>query len=385
MKTVSRFVSSIIIIVWSAAFFSCAEQKKEGEVFIYLFENKWDSIRSHSDDSDRYLNLVLSLKERLKEKYSFEVTDSLLILRVEKSGAADTIKYQWEKNTNRVRIDSLNVLKLFSREEAIRVQMVNYFMKVKQPVNAWAWLVSPRPLSVDSVYGEFYHKYYYVFKTEKFDLIVPHIEKAWREGHANSGLALATWYGLTRKRDRSILILKNLSEKNNSDAMVALGDIYDTFSSDLEWGYHPPKGTKKTSSFDWYKRAALLKNSFAMEKLAYIYKNGIDRDANIDSALYWLRKASNLGSGFASAEIAECYLNGYDLDQNLDSGRFWIQRSIEQDPATGYFELGVVYEKGLGFEKSIEMALKYYNKSDSLGSPTARAAIQRILKLKRNR
>ncbi|QLH34553.1 MAG: sel1 repeat family protein [Cyclobacteriaceae bacterium] len=103
-----------------------------------------------------------------------------------------------------------------------------------------------------------------------------------------------------------------------------------------------------------------------MYRLGYIYERGIGKSINIDSAIYWYRKSSNLGQSQASSAIGTLFLDGGYIKENSDSGMLWFNKAIIQNAASGYMDLGEIYEKGMVVEADLELAIKYYLKADSV-------------------
>lgn len=58
-------------------------------------------------------------------------------------------------------------------------------------------------------------------------------------GQRASGLRVISefWYTLTGDREKSIDILKQLASLSNTEAMIKLGDVYETYYKDF--GYNP--------------------------------------------------------------------------------------------------------------------------------------------------
>lgn len=357
---------------------SCDQHEEQKEAFTFLFENQWDNFSEFLDHPPRDFQTVLESKVRFSNHYNFSIVDSNRLFLKSNDEVVDTIEYLWNAETKKLNIDSLTLSKLFCKETEIRQFLINYYTKCRDIKRAWFWLRYPQPLEVDSVVGDFVKKWYGVIHPSDLVEVLPILEKSWLNGHVNSGLALSQLYLVGGNREESIKLLNMLAEKGSSEAMVRLGEIYETYYSEL--GYDPPKDANTGSSFAWYQRAALLENSFAMHQLAFIYERGINRNINIDSAFYWYRRSSNLGEAISSAALARLFFKDGLVRQNIDSAKFWMDRAMAQDPAVGYFELGKVYEKGLGVKVDIGLARQYYQKADSAGSPIAKEAIRRISK-----
>lgn len=365
----------MLLIAW--LLYSCVFEKEEKKVYEYLLSGRWDSVRNHIDHSNQELDFILMQPDRMTLKYEFHLIENRLVLKAENL-VADTIQYSWNGLSKELALDSMGVMYLFSNEIVIRSKMVLHYIEVKKAHNAWQWLTYPKPLQIDSLYGELFHELYYDLGMDQYSEAIPHIRKAWESGHAASGLALSFWLGASGRREEAISILKTLADARNTEAMIELGEIYDTYSKEL--GYKPPSDARPESQFRWYKRAADLSNSLAMYHLGFIYERGINRRIKADSAFYWYRRASKLGESSASSAMGVCFLDGKLVKKSLDSGMYWMNKSIQQDRIHGYMEMGKVFERGVGVILSEEQALKYYQLADSAGSKVAKFAIERIIR-----
>jgi hypothetical protein len=374
-----RFAVSTLVCL----LISCAEKRaNEKRFFSFFVKNAWDSVKPHVSNSVEDLTFILNSQNRMEGVYDFDLLDSGLILKSQE-GVVDTIIYSWDGQRQLVWMDTLQVLKLFSAERKIRNDVVLHFIENKRPKKAWQWICKPPRLEIDSLYGELFGRMAYAMDLNEFGKAIPALERAWNQGHTYSGLALSSWYLLSGKRATSIEILKKIAMLKNSEAMVRLGDIYDMYGSEL--GYDPPLDAKPESSFQWFKAAANLSDSYAMYKLGYIYERGINRKKSVDSAMHWYRESSNHGESISSSAIALFYLKGDVVKQDVDEGIKWMHKAVSQDPRSGYYDLGKVYENGIGVESDLALAQTYYMKADSAGYPVAKRAIQRLLNPRRER
>jgi TPR repeat protein len=365
------------VLAFVSLLISCADERVgEKRFFSFIINSEWDSVRSHLDKPVEDLVLILNSRCRLERVYDFSFVDGRLLLRLP-AGVVDTIVYSWNDQHQLVTIDTTEVLKLFSMEERIRNDLVLHFIEIRKPKKALQWLTKVPRLEIDSLYGELFGRTAYALDIKEFGKAIPSVERAWNDGHLLSGLALSSWYTMSGERERGVDILKRLALLKNSEAMVRLGDIYDMYGT--EFGYHPPNDAKPESSFQWFKAAAQLSNSYAMYKLGNIYERGINRKKSLDSAMYWYRQSSDHGESISSSTIALFYLRGDIVRQNVGEGMQWMQKAVRQDLASGYFELGTVYEKGIGVEPDLARAHEYYSKADSAGYPVAKRAIQKLL------
>ena len=64
-----------------------------------------------------------------------------------------------------------------------------------------------------------------------------------------------------------------------------------------------------------------------MYRLGNIYEKGINKNINIDSAIYWYRKSSSLGESSASSAIGMLFLDGNYIKENVDSGMKFMKKA----------------------------------------------------------
>lgn len=366
--------NKVLVFFFLAIFFSRCKHKNERiEVFRLFYSNNIDGFITHLDGAtDSEMDFIVKNKLLLKNEYEYSIKNEGLVSRLKTSitSKPDTIRVVWNEDNNKINLGSYDLIKLYRHENEVRESLAIYNVKLKRYSRALSWLTYGDTVKVDYLLGDIY------FKMDSLSKALPYLERAYSNGHDPSGISLSFIYSLFVGRDKSMALLKDMAKRNNSDAMVRLGEYYDTYFSDF--GYDPPKDAKPHSSFQWYKKAAELNNASAMHRLGYIYEAGINKEMNIDSAFYWYKKSSELGESISSARVAQFYLEGEYLVKNLDSGMVWMQKAIDQDPASGYFELGKIYELGIGVQLDGELALKYYIKADSLGDPVAHIKIKKI-------
>lgn len=315
---------------------------------------------------DADLNFVFENKIQLENEYSFLIYDSILIMNSEKGER----KIEFEIIGDSILLTKESILNLFRFEQNIRHRIALYNYNKREYSEALRWMTIDEPINNDSLIALIY------FNTYQLDSAQYYFERSFSKGNLNSGVYLSDIYTLMNRREEAIKLLKELAEKNHTGSMVRLGDYYDTYFS--EFGYDPPKDATDDASFRWFQKAAELGNRIAMNKLGFIYAEGINHEINYDSAYYWYSKSASLGSNDGLMGIANLYLSGVDGYNNIDSGLSIIEKVISKDPAEGYFEMGNVYDQGIGVEKNRDKALFYYYMSDSLGNDLAKLQINRL-------
>ncbi len=77
----------------------------------------------------------------------------------------------------------------------------------------------------------------------------------------------------------------------------------------------------------WYKAAAEQENVYAMERLGYIYGNGLGIPRDYAEAYAWNLKAATKGSPDAAWNLGSFYLNGLGVERNDAEANKWFKRS----------------------------------------------------------
>lgn len=67
-----------------------------------------------------------------------------------------------------------------------------------------------------------------------------------------------------------------------------------------------------------YKKAALLKNDWAMDNLGDMYRLGNGVEQNYTEAMKWYKEAANLGNGDAMGHIGNLYYSGLGVGQDYN-------------------------------------------------------------------
>ncbi|QEM81535.1 tetratricopeptide repeat protein [Halomonas binhaiensis] len=91
---------------------------------------------------------------------------------------------------------------------------------------------------------------------------------------------------------------------------------------------------------------------------------------NTEKAILWLEKAASAGDLKSARELAQVYYSGDLLPQNYETAFDWLKKSSESkygvDPMA-FGSLAMFYEKGIGTEKDLVQAYKYYDLTSPAG------------------
>ena len=99
---------------------------------------------------------------------------------------------------------------------------------------------------------------------------------------------------------------------------------------------------------------------------------GIDRDALLPASYQTLESRAFAGVSAAQHDLAALYVAGTGGVQR-DYGRavFWFTKSAEKGMANAHYNLGVMYQQGLGVPQDAAAALGWYERAAQLGHPEA--------------
>lgn len=116
--------------------------------------------------------------------------------------------------------------------------------------------------------------------------------------------------------------------------------------------------------FDWVKEEAEKNDYRAQYIIGHLYLKGISCDKNEDQSLLYLNKSADQGFIFAIYDIVHLFYYNKDccyVDYN--KAFLYIKKLAEKDEHYSQYELANCYRNGVGTEKNIELALKWYEQS----------------------
>jgi len=250
------------------------------------------------------------------------------------------------------------------------------------------------------------------------------IWQAAQDGDANAMLVLGYAYyrgsTITRDYEKSRYWLERAGEAGNAAAYFRLGIFYEkgvgvakndktAFSHYLKsaqmgyengqfWtGYLYGKGRGVAKSdekaFEWYLKAAKQGHSSAMQNLGIRNQAGRGVTKNMEQAALWYERAIEAGNLASYSGLGYMYKFGKGgRPKDLAKAIRLFRSAADKGDASGQYNLGLMYEKGIGVLKDRNEALRLYRlaavddkraakKLKDLNEPLYSVAeIQRLLK-----
>jgi hypothetical protein len=159
---------------------------------------------------------------------------------------------------------------------------------------------------------------------------------------------------------------RRAAEQGSGRAQFALGAMY-------EWG----KGTTAdpVEAAVWYRKAGSQGVAGAANCLGALYLQGKGVAADPTAAVAWFRTAAEAGDVAGQFNLAMRYFNGEGVEVDPVESRRWLGAAAAaqgQDAitlaiaASSKQELGVIYEEGIGVERDLVKALRYYEEASPL-------------------
>ena len=155
--------------------------------------------------------------------------------------------------------------------------------------------------------------------------------------------------------------------------------------------YKSGKGVEKDlkTAYNWYKKASEqdaessewgYQRGDAQSNLADMYYEGKAVPKDYAEAAKWYRKAAENGNVHASNKLGEMYLNGVEVTKDYaEAFRLFCEATdgYGDDSMEARYNLGYMYEHGLGVKKDMNAARQWYMKAAEQGHVEAQKALAR--------
>lgn len=217
------------------------------------------------------------------------------------------------------------------------------------------------------------------------------IKKA-NNGNATAQFKLANLYlvgcdEVNQSYDKMFYWYQKAAEQNHAEAQLNLAACY-------EGGFGIPRNKQKI--FYWTEKAARLGNIEAQYKLGTYYYEGIGIEKNLRSASVWFKRAVTSDQSYLkklNQNIPYISPEGYARNKNIaqqmaynllnyatptdrKEAIFWyIKLAVVLNDDIAQFNLGCIYENGLGAIEDAREAVKWFRKSAEQGYKEAQSAL----------
>jgi TPR repeat protein len=192
------------------------------------------------------------------------------------------------------------------------------------------------------------------------------------DGYLKSHYILAESYakgrGVKRDLDKAFELHSYLGEKGYGKSQLYVGTCY------LE-GKNVKANEKK--AFEWFTKGAENSNPVCQYFLGYCYANGLGTKQDEQKALVWYTRAAEQGHT-VSKKLVEDYTGNKVVVKGEASPFESYRFSAENGDPEAMFILARYYEDGIGVEKDMNEAKKWYNKAAASGHFGAKKAMMRF-------
>ena len=166
--------------------------------------------------------------------------------------------------------------------------------------------------------------------------------------------------------------------------LIKNGDGEGVFEAMIAEHYIHGLGCAKSDelSFQWYKKSAQKGYIQAQFQLGQYYSNGIGVKKSPKRALKWYLIAANYGHVSAQYNAGNLYYyleHEKEVEHNIaEVVRLWTQ-AAEQEHSWAQVKLGLLYDCGVGVERSLTTAIRYYKRSCDNGNVWGQTEYSKIL------
>lgn len=165
-------------------------------------------------------------------------------------------------------------------------------------------------------------------------------------------LYLGKAYFLNKNYDQAYTWFKLAADGGQNLAMLTLGNMYGSGTGvklDVKQAIH------------WYEKAIALGNIDAMNYLGLIYRDGLDKDkTDYIKAFNLFKLASSRGSDKAYFNLGDMYQNGLGVMVSYNKAIDYYIKAAKMGNVYAMNNLGVIYAKGLGVTQDYHESFNWY-------------------------
>lgn len=205
--------------------------------------------------------------------------------------------------------------------------------------------------------GESYEKGYLVDKDES-KAFYYYLESA-KQGDSDAQNKLGYIYrkgslGQKESPEDSYLWFFKAAVQGDSSSQFLIGLFYAS-------GYGVEKDYKK--AVEWYRRAAKQNNKGALNNLGVCYQFGRGVEIDLSKATSYYEKSAKLGNIIAQRNLSNCYHEGKGVDKNKEKAFYWRLQAAKNHDVSSQEKIAEWFFKGFGVNQDREQALIWYVKS----------------------
>ncbi|HLX54994.1 MAG TPA: tetratricopeptide repeat protein, partial [Aquella sp.] len=180
-------------------------------------------------------------------------------------------------------------------------------------------------------------------------------------------LYLGKAYFLKQNYDKAVKYFSVAANKNEALAMLTLGNLYGS-----------GVGVKQNyvKAVYWYKKAVAKGNVAAMNYLGLIYRDGIGTiDKDSKAAFDLFTKAASLNNDEGYFNLGYLYQNGIGVDKDNAKAIANYMQAANLGNVLAMNDLAYMYENGVGVTQNYKEALNWYMLSAAKGDANAECAV----------
>jgi len=226
--------------------------------------------------------------------------------------------------------------------------------------------------------GKAYEDGYGVLQSDK--QAVKWYQAAAEQGNAaaqnNLGLMFRLGHGVEQDKLEAVNWYRKAARQGNPGAAFNLGTSY--YNGD-------GVGVNLTTAYAWFLLAQKFGSlpaadatkrmaeevptlqSDAFEKIGDIYQKGDDLPQSSTEAINWYRKAVDEGASGAQIKLAMLLLQGQDASSNYGEVHRLCEKAVAQHFSYAAYCMGQLYERGLGVERDLRKAVKWFTEAADMG------------------
>lgn len=173
------------------------------------------------------------------------------------------------------------------------------------------------------------------------------------DAQVNLGLMYLNGIGVEYNRDKALYWYKKALSNGEAAAYNNIGFLYERTA---------PINLKKAC--ENYQKGFEVNSMTAKGNLGRCYFYGIDRQVNISKGMELLNDAAENGVAFAQDEMIQVYLEGKEhIPQDKTKAFILATKYAESGNPGSLYNLGVMYEQGLGTEVNHQKSAEYFRKA----------------------